>query len=82
MACRAGGSDLQQEEFVMRQSSLAAVTASLVTAVLIAAGCVAVGPPPGPPATVVICHKGKTMELPEPAVQAHLGHGDSLGPCP
>ncbi len=66
----------------MRQPNLAAITASLLTPVLIAAGCVAVGPPAGPPAAVVICHKGKTMELPEPAVQAHLGHGDSLGPCP
>ena len=31
---------------------------------------------------VVICHKGRqTMEVPEPAVQAHLNHGDTLGPC-
>jgi hypothetical protein len=30
---------------------------------------------------VVICHKGKTMEVPEPAVQAHLDHGDSLDAC-
>ena len=32
---------------------------------------------------VTICHKGKnTLELPEPAVKAHLNHGDTLGPCP
>jgi hypothetical protein len=31
--------------------------------------------------TVILCHKGKTMELPEEASQAHLGHGDRLGPC-
>jgi hypothetical protein len=30
---------------------------------------------------VTLCHKGQTLELPEPAVQAHLGHGDTLGPC-
>ena len=30
---------------------------------------------------ITICHKGQTLELPEPAVQAHLGHGDTLGPC-
>ena len=30
---------------------------------------------------VTICHKGQTLELPEPAVQAHLNHGDTLGPC-
>jgi hypothetical protein len=32
--------------------------------------------------TSVICHKGKkTMELPRSAAQAHLNHGDRLGPC-
>jgi hypothetical protein len=30
---------------------------------------------------VTICHKGKTMQVPEPAVKAHTGHGDTLGPC-
>jgi hypothetical protein len=32
--------------------------------------------------TAVVCHKGKkTLELPRDAAQAHLGHGDTLGPC-
>jgi hypothetical protein len=35
---------------------------------------------------VLVCHKpGKnahTLSLPPPAVPAHLGHGDTLGPCP
>ena len=32
--------------------------------------------------TAVVCHKGKkTLELPRDAVQAHLDHGDTLGPC-
>jgi hypothetical protein len=32
--------------------------------------------------TAVVCHKGKkTLELPGNAVQAHLDHGDRLGPC-
>ena len=32
--------------------------------------------------TVVVCHKGKkTLELPRSAADAHLGHGDSRGPC-
>ena len=30
---------------------------------------------------ITLCHKGQTLELPEPAVQAHLNHGDTLGPC-
>ena len=30
---------------------------------------------------VTICHKGQTLEVAEPAVQAHIGHGDTLGPC-
>lgn len=32
---------------------------------------------------VTICHKGKnTLEVAAPAVQAHQGHGDTLGACP
>ena len=32
--------------------------------------------------TAVVCHKGKkTLELPRSAAQAHLDHGDTLGPC-
>jgi hypothetical protein len=30
---------------------------------------------------VSVCHKGQTLEIPEAAVEAHLGHGDTLGPC-
>ena len=30
---------------------------------------------------VSLCHKGQTLEVPEAAVEAHLGHGDTLGPC-
>ena len=40
----------------------------------------------GPQDMVVICHKPgtaaeHTMTLPQPAVAAHLGHGDTVGPC-
>ena len=31
---------------------------------------------------VAICHKGKAMSVPTPAVDAHLSHGDTLGACP
>ena len=39
------------------------------------------------PPRVTICHKPgspgqKTMTLPLPAAQAHLGHGDVPGACP
>jgi hypothetical protein len=30
---------------------------------------------------VPVCHKGKTLLLPYPAVPAHLDHGDTLGSC-
>jgi hypothetical protein len=31
---------------------------------------------------VAVCHKGrKTLWLPQPAVRAHLRHGDKLGVC-
>ena len=31
---------------------------------------------------VAVCHKGrKTLWLPQPAVRAHLHHGDKLGVC-
>jgi hypothetical protein len=37
---------------------------------------------------VLVCHKpnskkgGHTLSIAKPAVPAHLGHGDTLGPCP
>ncbi len=34
------------------------------------------------PSRVVVCHKGKTKALPQPAAQAHVRHGDTLGPWP
>ena len=56
----------------------------LILPVLIVSGCVPVdrwGGKAGGDAALV-CHKGKkTLELPQKAVQAHLDHGDSLGPC-
>jgi hypothetical protein len=30
---------------------------------------------------VTICHKGREISVAEPAVQAHLNHGDTLGAC-
>jgi hypothetical protein len=42
----------------------------------------------GPPHKVAICHippgnpaNAHTLSLPEPAIRAHLGHGDKLGAC-
>ena len=34
-----------------------------------------------PPKKVTICHKGNTLEISENALDAHLGHGDTVGPC-
>ena len=30
---------------------------------------------------VAICHKGHTIRVAQPAVKAHLRHGDTLGAC-
>jgi hypothetical protein len=30
---------------------------------------------------VAICHKGHTIRVAQPAVKAHLRHGDKPGPC-
>lgn len=42
-------------------------------------------PPPaggGGPAKITVCHRGKTREVPLKALESHLAHGDTLGPCP
>jgi hypothetical protein len=30
---------------------------------------------------VTVCHKGRELSIPQAALQAHLNHGDQLGPC-
>lgn len=39
------------------------------------------GTPIGPRERVAICHRGRTIVVASPAVQAHLNHGDYLGAC-
>ncbi len=34
------------------------------------------------PRKVLVCHNGKSIMVDEHAVEAHLAHGDTLGPCP
>jgi len=44
-----------------------------------------VPPPTNTPAAeerVTICHNGNTIEVDASAVDSHLAHGDTLGPCP
>lgn len=55
-------------------------------AALILSGCAVHGAPYGSgpyhSEKVAVCHKNKkTLMLPESAVDAHLGHGDTLGRC-
>jgi hypothetical protein len=38
--------------------------------------------PPTEEPKVTICHNGNTISVDASAVQAHLDHGDTLGPCP
>jgi hypothetical protein len=58
----------------------------LILPFLLVSGCVVVpvngGGGKAGGGTALVCHKGKkTLELPQEAVQAHLDHGDSRGPC-
>jgi hypothetical protein len=56
---------------------------------VVGSGCVVAPEAPGGKAggkaggdTAVVCHKGKkTLELPRSAAEAHINHGDRLGPC-
>jgi hypothetical protein len=54
-----------------------------LTMLLLVSACVAVaGDRKAGGDTAVVCHRGRnTLELPRNAVQAHLNHGDRLGPC-
>jgi hypothetical protein len=39
------------------------------------------GTPIGPPKSIIICHRGHTIRVSSRALQQHLNHGDTLGPC-
>ena len=55
-------------------------TPALLDSAITAATITAVQPPDD--GKVTICHKGKqTITVAAPAVEAHLRHGDTLGPC-
>jgi len=62
--------------------SRSALCVSMIAAVAaLLAGC-AYSPHAYEADKVTICHKGKkTLVLPESAVSAHLGHGDTYGAC-
>ncbi len=48
----------------------------------LAAGCATyLGHPGDGQPRVLVCHKGKTLEIAAPALDAHLRHGDYRGPC-
>jgi len=61
------------------------VKRSVYTVTLLTAGWwssdIGAGPPDKTDKKVTICHKGQTLEVAEPALQAHLNHGDTVGPC-
>ena len=61
-----------------RGALLRGVVASAVGGVLGATRTAAMAQPE---AKVTICHKGKTIEVAESAVSAHLEHGDTRGSC-
>lgn len=39
-------------------------------------------PDPGNGDCPILCHRGRTISVSDRAVNAHLAHGDSCGPCP
>ncbi len=56
----------------------------LLTAATLVLSCAThqVEPAHGNADKVYVCHKGKkTLEVADDALAAHLGHGDSRGPC-
>ncbi len=71
-------------EYILTALSAGRVTTALLTAMLILSGCATYGHGSDPyhEGKVAVCHKGnKVLMLPESAVEAHMGHGDTLGPC-
>ena len=58
-------------------------TVLAVALLALSATACAVAPPPrgGGAAKVLVCHKGKTLEIGAPALDAHLRHGDYRGAC-
>jgi hypothetical protein len=68
----------------MPRSELLRRVAGVATAALLPAIMTLFSPSPASATRrhkVQICHKGKTIEVDEHAVPAHLAHGDTLGPC-
>ena len=63
--------------------TMGAPSLAALGAVLILSGCAVYGTPYGSDSDeVAVCHKNKkTLMLPRSAVDGHLGHGDTLGPC-
>lgn len=63
------------------------IAALLIIAILMVPSSIALAQEdPPPPDTVVICHKPgtpaqQTLTIPVEALDGHLGHGDTLGPC-
>ncbi len=75
---------MRKPSFAVRVGGAIAAGAAVVALVPVLPAVGQQSPPVGQqsPPRVTICHKGKTLTLPQPAVQAHLRHGDTLGPCP
>jgi hypothetical protein len=64
-----------------------AVAAPISETVAPTATPIPTAPPPGQdptptPPPVIVCHKGRTITISTDALDTHLNHGDTLGPCP
>lgn len=61
--------------------ALAQTAVALLLLVVFTAVASQATPPGGPHTPVTICHNGRTLVVDDDALPAHLGHGDTAGPC-
>lgn len=61
--------------------ALAQTLVALLLLIVLTAVASQATPPGGPHTPVTVCHNGRTLVVDDDALPAHLGHGDTAGPC-
>jgi len=72
------GEGMERRELLLKAAQTVAGIAMLPTVLALSGSEM---PVVAAPSRVLICHKGQTIEVDEHALPAHLGHGDTIGPC-